>query len=47
MSEEKITNETGGTETADKKTAANDARIEPDALIEPLRKENENCNEMD
>ena len=46
MSEEKITNETGGTETADKKTAANDARIEPDALIEPLRKENENLREL-
>ena len=49
MSEEKTKNETGGNETADKKDesfAANDARIEPDAFVEPLRKENENLREL-
>ena len=48
MTEEKTKNETGGNETADKKDesfAANDARIEPDA-IEPLRKENDNLREL-
>jgi len=39
-------NDEGGNETAENKTAANDARIEPDALVEPLRKENENLREL-